>query len=163
MSTQEEKPKTVPKESTEKTTNKDNGETKVVDPEELIDMNTFDQLLDMDDEEDHEFSYSIVLNYFEQAEQTFQDMDGALDNKDLSELSRLGHFLKGSSAAIGLKKVKATCEKIQNIGNKQDEVGSASIDDAEALEKLTKLLPQVKEEYKEAEEYLKSFYDQDSR
>ena len=49
-----------------------------MDPEELIDMNTFDQLLDMDDEEDHEFSYSIVLNYFEQAEQTFTDMDDAL-------------------------------------------------------------------------------------
>lgn len=49
-----------------------------MDPEELIDMNTFDQLLDMDDEEDHEFSYSIVLNYFEQAEATFKDMDAAL-------------------------------------------------------------------------------------
>ncbi|KAI7857869.1 signal transduction histidine kinase [Circinella umbellata] len=169
MSTKEEdKPKTVPedsvkdKESTEKTT-KDNGETKIVDPEELIDYNTFDQLLDMDDDEDHEFSYSIVLNYFEQAEQTFTDMDDALEKKDLSELSRLGHFLKGSSAAIGLKKVKETCEKIQNIGNKQDEVGSASLEEEVALEKITKLLPQVKAEYKEAEEYLKSFYDQDAR
>lgn len=53
-------------------------EQKPVDPEELIDMNTFDQLLDMDEEEDHEFSYSIVLNYFEQAEETFKDMDTAL-------------------------------------------------------------------------------------
>lgn len=51
---------------------------KTVDPEELIDMNTFDQLLDMDEEDDHEFSYSIVLNYFEQAEETFKDMDAAL-------------------------------------------------------------------------------------
>jgi osomolarity two-component system phosphorelay intermediate protein YPD1 len=50
----------------------------VVNPEDLIDMNTFEQLLDMDDEDDHEFSYSIVLNYFEQAEQTFKDMDAAL-------------------------------------------------------------------------------------
>ena len=41
-------------------------------------MNTFEQLLDMDDEEDHEFSLSIVLNYFEQAEATFKDMDQAL-------------------------------------------------------------------------------------
>ena len=78
-------------------------------------------------------------------------------------MSRLGHFLKGSSAAIGLKKVKETCEKIQNIGNKQDEVGSASLEEGEALEKITKLLPQVKAEYKEAEEDLKSFYDQDAR
>lgn len=41
-------------------------------------MSTFEQLLDMDDEDDHEFSYSIVNNYFEQAESTFKDMDKAL-------------------------------------------------------------------------------------
>lgn len=51
---------------------------KILNPEDLIDMNTFEQLLDMDDEDDHEFSYSIVLNYFEQADTTFQDMDKAL-------------------------------------------------------------------------------------
>ncbi|KAI7902912.1 signal transduction histidine kinase [Cokeromyces recurvatus] len=127
-------------------------------------MNTFEQLLDMDDEDDHEFSYSIVNNYFEQAEGTFKDMDEALEKKNLKELSRLGHFLKGSSAAIGLKKVKATCEKIQNIGNCQDEEGAGAIDEEEALKRITPLLPQVKIEYSEAEEYLKNFYeDQDSR
>ena len=51
---------------------------KVVNPDDLIDMNTFEQLLDMDDEDDHEFSYSIVNNYFEQAETTFEDMGVAL-------------------------------------------------------------------------------------
>ncbi|KAI8987573.1 signal transduction histidine kinase [Mycotypha africana] len=137
---------------------------KVVNPDDLIDMNTFEQLLDMDDEDDHEFSLSIVNNYFEQAEATFKDMDSALEKKDLTELSRLGHFLKGSSAAIGLKKVKATCEKIQNIGNCQEEDGSKEIDDQDALKRITSLLPQVKTEYSEAEEYLKNFYEvQDSR
>lgn len=48
------------------------------DPDDLIDTATFDQLLDMDDEDDHEFSYGIVVNYFEQAESTFKDMDTAL-------------------------------------------------------------------------------------
>ncbi|KAG1445893.1 hypothetical protein G6F56_009753 [Rhizopus delemar] len=125
-------------------------------------MSTFDQLLDMDDEDDHEFSYSIVVNYFEQAEATFKDMDDALEKKDLPELSRLGHFLKGSSAAIGLKKVKATCEKIQNVGNKLDE--GKELKEEEALERIGPLLPQVKTEYSEAEEYLKNFYDvQDTR
>ncbi|KAI9485495.1 MAG: signal transduction histidine kinase [Benjaminiella poitrasii] len=127
-------------------------------------MNTFEQLLDMDDEDDHEFSYSIVNNYFEQAEATFEAMDNSLDRNDLKELSRLGHFLKGSSAAIGLKKVKATCEKIQNIGNRQNEDGTGEIEEDEALKRITPLLPQVKTEYSEAEEYLKNFYeDQDSR
>ncbi|CAO3587589.1 unnamed protein product [Absidia cylindrospora] len=92
-------------------------DSKVVNMDDLIDMSTFDQLLDMDDDDDdHEFSYSIVLNYFEQAEATFKDMDDALDKKNLPELSRLGHFLKGSSAAIGLKKVKATCERSKTLG-----------------------------------------------
>jgi osomolarity two-component system phosphorelay intermediate protein YPD1 len=56
----------------------DDETTKVENMDDLIDMNTFDQLLDMDDDDDHEFSYSIVLNYFEQVETTFDDMDGAL-------------------------------------------------------------------------------------
>jgi len=32
----------------------------------------------MDDEEDHEFSKSLVFNYFEQAEKTFGEMDEAM-------------------------------------------------------------------------------------
>lgn len=56
----------------------DNDDSKVVNIDDLIDMNTFDQLLDMDDEDDHEFSYSIVQDYFKQAEVTFEDMDAAL-------------------------------------------------------------------------------------
>lgn len=77
----------------------------------------------------------------------------------MAELSRLGHFLKGSSAALGLRKVKATCEKIQHIGNLKDEEGTSNIEENEALEKVTGLLTQVKKEYTEAEVYLKRFYD----
>ncbi|KAJ2956986.1 hypothetical protein NQZ79_g7242 [Umbelopsis isabellina] len=128
--------------------------------EDLLDMATFDQLLDMDDEEDHEFSKSIVWDYFKQAEATFEDMDGALEKEDLSELSRLGHFLKGSSAAIGLKKVKETCEKIQNIGNLKDETGISAIDADQALKLIAPLLPLVKREYKEAKSHLEDFYEE---
>lgn len=85
------------------------------------------------------------------------------DRKDLPELSRLGHFLKGSSAAIGLKKVKATCEKIQHIGNCKDEVGIRQMQEDEALNKITQILPRVKAENSEAEEYLRNFYKQEAR
>jgi osomolarity two-component system phosphorelay intermediate protein YPD1 len=44
-----------------------------------IDTLTFEQILEMDDdEEEREFSKSIVYGFFEQAEQTFTDMDEAL-------------------------------------------------------------------------------------
>ncbi|KAG9298210.1 hypothetical protein G9A89_002698 [Geosiphon pyriformis] len=125
---------------------------------ELLDHETFDQLLEMDDDEDHDFSRSIVWNYFDQAKNTFDEMDRALDSKDLNKLSQLGHFLKGSSAAIGVTKVKASCEKIQHFGNKKDEAGTNNISEGLALKKIEPLLKRVKEEYKEAEDYLRRFY-----
>ncbi|KAJ3014042.1 hypothetical protein HKX48_005380 [Thoreauomyces humboldtii] len=126
---------------------------------DIVDHNIFDQLLEMDeDDEDRSFSRDIVTNYFEQAETTFASMDTSLTEKDLQALSRLGHFLKGSSAALGLTKVKASCEKMQNYGNMKDERGSGSITAEEALKRIAALLKQTKVEYKEAEEYLKKFY-----
>ncbi|GES77947.1 histidine-phosphotransfer domain, HPT domain-containing protein [Rhizophagus clarus] len=127
---------------------------------DLIDHETFDQLLEMDDDDEHDFSKSIVWNYFEQAETTFGSMDKALEDKDLEELSKLGHFLKGSSAAIGLTKVKASCEKMQHFGNKKDETGTNDITENDALKKISSLLEKVKDEYKEAETYLKNFYNE---
>lgn len=47
-------------------------------PPEIIDMDTFCQLLEMDDEDDREFSKEIVWNFFEQANTTFKEMDDAL-------------------------------------------------------------------------------------
>jgi osomolarity two-component system phosphorelay intermediate protein YPD1 len=47
-----------------------------------IDASTFEQILEMDDDEDEppvrEFSKSIVEGFFEQAEETFVKMDKAL-------------------------------------------------------------------------------------
>ena len=41
-------------------------------------MTTFSQILEMDEPGDHEFSYSIVYGFFEQAQDTFDNMDQAL-------------------------------------------------------------------------------------
>lgn len=44
-----------------------------------IDVLTFEQILEMDDDEDErEFSRSIVFGFFTQAEETFVKMDEAL-------------------------------------------------------------------------------------
>ena len=44
-----------------------------------IDQSTFEQILEMDDDEDErEFSKSIVYGFFEQAEATFDKMDASL-------------------------------------------------------------------------------------
>jgi hypothetical protein len=38
-------------------------------------METFRQILDLDEEDDHDFSLSMVEAYFEQAEDTFRKLD----------------------------------------------------------------------------------------
>lgn len=46
---------------------------------EIVDHSTFSQILEMDDDEDErDFSKSIVYDFFDQARSTFDKMDAAL-------------------------------------------------------------------------------------
>lgn len=78
--------------------------------------------------------------------------------KDLPKLSSLGHFLKGSSAALGVAKVQASCERMQHYGQRRDEEEGVDLTEAEALSKIASLLATVKVEYEAAEAWLKRWY-----
>ncbi|KAK9778814.1 putative Hpt domain-containing protein [Seiridium cardinale] len=139
--------------------NYDGGDATLPDLGDAIDSVTFAQILEMDeDDPTREFSNSIVQGFFEQAEETFEKMDTALEKEDLEELSKLGHFLKGSSATLGLTKIKDSCEKIQRYGKMEKEDGSPLDDEKVCLEKITKTLEEVKKEYTEAEKVLNDFF-----
>lgn len=131
---------------------------------DAIDITIFEQILEMDDdEEEREFSRSIVYGFFEQAETTFTQMDDALEAGDLDTLSSLGHFLKGSSATIGLTLVKNSCEKIQNYGHKKDESGQEDVDDdALCLSRCKDAIVAAKEEYEDAAKRLRRFFGDES-
>jgi len=130
-----------------------------VDAGDSIDTATFEQILEMDDdEEEREFSKSIVFDFFTQAENTFSKMDSNLAKKDLAQLSALGHFLKGSSATLGLTKVKDSCEKIQHFGANKDETGTRDQSDEVCLAKLKTTIEQAKQEFSDVEKVLKKFY-----
>ena len=79
--------------------------------------------------------------------------------KNLASLSDLGHFLKGSSAALGVSKVQASCEDIQHYGKLRE--GSAIITEAEAIVKITKTLARARKEYAEAKIWLDDFYEEE--
>ncbi|KAI1430670.1 hpt domain-containing protein [Xylaria sp. CBS 124048] len=129
---------------------------------EAIDFYAFGQILDMEDSEDTNFTIEILYGYFEQAEETFQKMDKALKERDLDELCRLGHFLKGSSATIGLAKVRDSCEKIQRYGKKENADGSPEPDEELCLTNIGSTLNIVKSEYTDGRklllDYLKGYY-----
>ncbi|KKK15117.1 hypothetical protein ARAM_006307 [Aspergillus rambellii] len=131
----------------------------LADMADTIDQSTFEQILEMDDEGENDFSKGIVYGFFDQAEVTFKKMETAIKEESLVELSSLGHFLKGSSATIGLTKVKDACEKIQNYGAKKDETGSNDQPDEKvALQSIEKTLTTLKKDYKEAENFLREYF-----
>lgn len=80
--------------------------------------------------------------------------------RDLGTLSSLGHFLKGSSATLGLTKVKDSCEKIQWYGMHKDDNGTKDEpSDDVCLTRIKKTLVEVKEDYGEVEKALKAYYE----
>ncbi|KAK8096369.1 hpt domain-containing protein [Apiospora kogelbergensis] len=136
------------------------GDANLTDLGDSIDSETFSQMLEMDaSEDDREFSQSIVFGFFEQAEETFEKMDEALEAKNLDELSELGHFLKGSSATLGLTKVNDGCEKIQRYGKQENEDGTPETDEELCLSRVTDALKSLKTEYSEAETVLRKFFN----
>ncbi|KAG0157828.1 hypothetical protein PDIDSM_5338 [Penicillium digitatum] len=112
--------------------------------------------------EDRDFSKSIVYGFFDQAESTYKKIQKEIDAKNLDELSSLGHFLKGSSATLGLIKVKDGCEKIQNFGAHKDETGIIDQPDTEVcLKAIKKTLDEVEVEYRKVEKLLRRYYGED--
>jgi osomolarity two-component system, phosphorelay intermediate protein YPD1 len=50
----------------------------VEDTLSIVDMTIFQQILDLDEDDTHDFSREMVWAYFEQATETFGGMDAAL-------------------------------------------------------------------------------------
>jgi osomolarity two-component system phosphorelay intermediate protein YPD1 len=83
------------------------------------------------------------------------------DAKDLEKLSELGHFLKGSSATLGLIKVRDECEKIQRYGKQENLDGSPEADVEICLARMKEALAAVKSDYEEVEAKLRKFYKEE--
>lgn len=140
-------------------------------------MSIFNQILELDEPDSDDFSREMVEEYYTQAAQTFKDMDNALlvlmirlysylqlnpvlhrSVEDLVKLSDLGHFLKGSSATLGITHVQSSCEKIQRYGQLRDEEKGIDLDPKLALDLIAQLIAQVKVDYAVAEKWLKNYY-----
>lgn len=124
-----------------------------------IDLSTFEQIMDMDEDDDRDFSSSIVFGFFEQAENTMDIMDEALEEKDLDTLASQGHFLKGSSATLGLTIMQEACEKIQHLGHKKDEMGAEDRDAKFCLDAIAKECGVLRKEYIVVKAGLSKFFD----
>ncbi|EGS22892.1 uncharacterized protein CTHT_0013690 [Thermochaetoides thermophila DSM 1495] len=126
-----------------------------------VDTSIFGQILEMDEGDDHDFSAPLVLNFFEQAEETFQKMETALNNKDLPELSKLGHFLKGSSATLGFTKIRDSCQLIQQYGHGLNVDGSSEPDEGVCLKKIAEALASARVDTVALHKMMREFFEYD--
>lgn len=79
---------------------------------------------------------------------------------DCELLSSLGHFLKGSSATLGVTAVQNACESIQHYGKLKDDKTGKDITPEVALSRISTALKEAKEQYKEAEAWLRNWYSE---
>ncbi|VEU20893.1 DEKNAAC101787 [Brettanomyces naardenensis] len=91
---------------------------------ELINWTIFQELLMMDEDEEG-FALSLVQTFADQAKRIFSEMEELLKDsnrstENLQKLSSLGHYLKGSAAALGLQRIQYECERIQNYGKQNN-------------------------------------------
>lgn len=86
---------------------------------DLINWTIFQELLAMDEDEEG-FALSLVETFVDQARGILGEIGELLHSpqseESLARLSSLGHYLKGSAAALGLAKVQNECERLQNYG-----------------------------------------------
>lgn len=80
--------------------------------------------------------------------------------RDLGTLGSLGHFLKGSSATLGLIKVRDGCEKIQRYGKNENLDGSPENDDDLCLKRTAEALRAVKKDFLDIEKKLRKYYEE---
>jgi len=124
-----------------------------------IDMEIFEQILELDEDgEPYEFAWEMAEAYFTQAETTFEEMKEAIAKKDCDALSALGHFLKGSSATLGVTKVRDACESIQHYGALRDNKTGKNLTSDLALSKIGVAVEQAEKEYQVAEAWLRKWH-----
>lgn len=124
-----------------------------------VDDQIFSQILEMDeDQSDRDFSAPLVFGFFEQAHETFEKMQDALSANDLSTLSGLGHFLKGSAATLGFNKIRDSCQVIQQYGHKLNVDGTSEPDEKVCLKKISEALKTAEVDTTELEKIMNGFF-----
>lgn len=116
---------------------------------EIIDNSIFGEILEMDP--DGSFVASLIQEWRCQATDIVGKLHKEHEAGDLGAISKLGHFLKGSSASLGVARVRETCEQLQHVGNLRSLDGKTDIHSDEALKLVPCLLKRVEEQLIEAD------------
>ena len=113
-----------------------------------INWELIEQLMELDDDDQHEFSRQILEDFFVQMKAEIPKLKQLIAERKLKEVASLGHFLKGSSAAVGAVRISSICEKIQRCPQEEQEIP-----------KLQALAEELQDTYPTTREKLLSKFD----
>lgn len=86
---------------------------------------------------ENSFSKELLLQLKDQCSETFGKIESLINSKsNLNEISSLGHFLKGSSSALGLPRIAYYCELIQNIALKKELTKALKVDGSNTIKNI---------------------------
>jgi len=89
-------------------------------------------------------SYNQLINlFFEHTPKHIKNLEEALQSKNISEIQRLAHSIKGVAATLGSENLRATAEKLEHVQKN------------EPYEEMTKTFDEIKHYYNELADILK--------
>eukprot|EP00128_Syssomonas_multiformis_P007302 Colp12_sorted_trinity150504_noHs@31798 len=80
----------------------------------IINEAIFESLMSCDD--DASFVTDLVTQYFQQVADKTKEMHQLLEAKNLEAFAKVAHFVKSSSATIGVERVQSVCTYLQQYG-----------------------------------------------
>ena len=92
-----------------------------------IDSEAIDNLRELNPEDGGEFLREIVSIYIEDTPKRIEEMKTALAKGDQASFARAAHTIKGSSANVGAKLLKAISERLEHIARKEGLAGVGSL------------------------------------
>lgn len=132
----------------------------------LVEWSVFSELVAMDEDEEG-FSKGLFQTFVDQFQDTLTEIDENVQSKNLDKLSSLGHYLKGSAAALGLKTISSQCERIQNYGHKVNfdnfEFETEEKEDSEDfwLELIEDAVKKAKDGFKKSKAALEDYFGEE--
>jgi osomolarity two-component system, phosphorelay intermediate protein YPD1 len=92
--------------------------------QDLVDDEAINQLIEMDEDDNHDFSKEILQEFFAQLNNKVPEFDRLLQERNYTDAGKLGHYLKGSSAGVGASKIRDICDHIQHYETETTDPGT---------------------------------------
>lgn len=121
----------------------------------LVDEQVFNQLRELDDEGNTEFSDSIMEEWIVQVKNLLEQMDDSSKHEEFGKFSGFACHAKDSSMEIGAIALQRSLDELQHLGAGKDE-SPKNIDlSEETIRRIEPILSRAKKEYEDTTKLLK--------